>query len=130
MDAAILATAPFFSELSLGEQATIAPYAAEVRVAEGKCLVAEGDFSYELLVIEEGRAEVTRGGEHVADLGPGDVIGEMGVLDNVPRNATVTARTAMTLVTLSRWDVRRLRKNHAAIAERIQAIAAQRSGER
>jgi CRP/FNR family cyclic AMP-dependent transcriptional regulator len=130
MDAAILATAPFFSELSPGEQATIAPYAAEVRVAEGKCLVAEGDFSYELLVIEEGRAEVTRGGEHVADLGPGDVIGEMGVLHNVPRNATVTARTAMTLVTLSRWDVRRLRKNHAAIAERIQAIAAQRSGER
>lgn len=127
MDAAILSSAPFFAELSDEERATIAPYAAEVRVAEGKCLVAQGDYSYDLLVVEDGEAEVTRGGEHVAEVGPGEVIGEMGVLGNETRNATVTAKSAMTLITLSHWDVRRLRKNHAQLVERIQAVAEQRA---
>lgn len=127
MDAAILSSAPFFAELSDEERATIAPYAAEVRVAEGKCLVAQGDYSYDLLVVEDGEAEVTQGGTHVADLGPGEVIGEMGVLGNETRNATVTAKTAMTLITLSHWDVRRLRKNHAQLVERVQAVAEQRA---
>ncbi len=70
MDAAILSSAPFLAELSDEERATIAPYAAEVRVVEGKCLVAEGDYSYDLLVVEVGEAEVTRGGERVAEVGP------------------------------------------------------------
>jgi CRP/FNR family transcriptional regulator, cyclic AMP receptor protein len=127
MDAAILKSAPLFSELSDDERHTIAPYAAEVRVSEGKCLVAQGDYSYDLLVIEEGEAEVTQGERHVADVGKGDVIGEMGVLGNQTRNATVTAKTPMTLITLSRWDIRRLRKNHAQLVERLEAVAEQRS---
>lgn len=130
MDASILKTAPFFSDLTDDERRTIAPFAAEVRVSEGKCLVHEGDYSYDLLVVEEGQAEVMRGGEHVADIGPGEVIGEMGVLEDATRNATVVAKTAMTLITLSRWDVRRLRKNHSHIADRLEAIAAERAGNR
>ncbi len=51
----------------------------------------------------------------------------MGVLGNETRNATVTARSAMTLITLSHWDVRRLRKNHAQLVERIRAVAEQRA---
>ena len=47
------------------------------------------------MAIEEGEAEVTRDGEHVADLGPGDFFGEMGLLEKTLRNATVTAKTPM-----------------------------------
>ena len=58
----------------------IAALAAEVSVPAGKELVREGDYSYDVLAIEEGTARVERDGEHVAELGPGDVFGEMGVL--------------------------------------------------
>src|SRR4051812_44972450 len=98
MDAEFLAGAPFFSTLDDAERRALAPYATYSRVAEGKVLVQEGDFSYELLVVEEGEAEVTRGGEHVADIGPGDLIGEVGVLGKTTRGATVTAKTTMSLI--------------------------------
>jgi CRP-like cAMP-binding protein len=73
-------------------------------------LVREGDFSYDIIAIEEGTADVTRGGEKLATLGPGNFVGEVGVLKNEMRNATVTAATAMRLLTLSTWEVKRMRK--------------------
>jgi Cyclic nucleotide-binding domain len=73
-------------------------------VPAGKELVREGDYSYDVLAIEEGTARVERGRELVADLGPGDVAGEMGVLERSQRNATVVATSPMLLVTLTTWD--------------------------
>ena len=77
MDASRLKSIPLFEEVGDEELDQIAPFAQEVSVPEGQVLVREGDFSYELMAIEEGEAEVTRGGEHLADLGPGDFFGEM-----------------------------------------------------
>ena len=108
MDASRLKSIPLFEEVGDEELAQIAPFANEVSVEEGRELVREGDFSYEFMAIEEGEAEVTRGGEHVADLGPGDFFGEMGLLERTLRNATVTAKTPMRLVTLSHWDLKRV----------------------
>ena len=62
---------------------------------DGKELVREGDYSYDLLVIEEGTAKVDTSGDTVAELGPGDVVGEMGVLERAQRNATVIATSPM-----------------------------------
>jgi len=108
----------------LGEDAlnTIATLASEVSVPAGKELVREGDYSYELLAIEEGTAKVERGGEHLADLGPGDIIGEMGVLEKAQRNATVTATSSMVLVTMDRWDVKRLAKQAPSVMEQLRAL--------
>ena len=75
MDASRLKSIPLFQEVGDEELAQIAPFATEVSVEQGRELVREGDFSYEFMAIEEGQAEVTRGGEHVADLGPGDFFG-------------------------------------------------------
>ena len=61
----------------------------------------EGDYSYDLLAIEEGTAKIERHGEHVADIGPGDIVGEMGVLERAQRNATVIATSPMRLITLT-----------------------------
>ena len=93
---------------------------------EGKELVREGDYSYDVLAIEEGTARVERDGA-LADLGPGDVIGEMGVLQREQRNATVVATSPMLLVTLTSWDIRRLRKTAPNAVAHLRDVVAQRS---
>ena len=83
-------------------------------------LVREGDFSYEFMAIEEGEAEVTRHGEHVADIGPGDFFGEMGLLEKTLRNATVTAKTPMRLMTLTGWDLKRMERHIPEAIEHVR----------
>jgi CRP/FNR family transcriptional regulator, cyclic AMP receptor protein len=108
------------------ELAKIATFAQEVTVEEGRELVREGDFSYEFMAIEEGEAEVTRHGEHVADLARGDFFGEMGLLEKTLRNATVTAKTPMRLVTLTGWDLKRIERNVPEAIERVRATLEER----
>jgi CRP/FNR family transcriptional regulator, cyclic AMP receptor protein len=126
LDATRLRSIPLFAELGDEELSQIAPFANEVSVDDGKVLVREGDFSYELMAIEDGSAEVTRGGEHVADLGPGDFFGEMGLLERTLRNATVTARTPMQLITLTGWDLRRVERAAPQAIERVRATLEER----
>ena len=126
MDASRLKSIPLFEEVGDEELAQIAPFATEVSVEEGRELVREGDFSYEFMAIEEGEAEVTRGGEHVADLGPGDFFGEMGLLEKTLRNATVTAKTPIRLVTLTGWDLKRVERSAPEAMERIRSVLEER----
>ncbi|HEX3277316.1 MAG TPA: cyclic nucleotide-binding domain-containing protein [Thermoleophilaceae bacterium] len=126
MDAARLKSIALFEEVGDEELAEIAPFATEVSVEEGRELVREGDFSYEFMAIEEGEAEVTRAGEHVADIGPGDFFGEMGLLERTLRNATVTAKTPMRLVTLTGWDLRRVERAAPQAMERIRTVLEER----
>ena len=126
MDPARLRKIPVFSDLDDEELRHIAALAAEVSVPAGKELVREGDYSYDVLAIEEGSASVERNGEHVADVGPGDVVGEMGVLERSQRNATVVATSPMLLVTLTSWDIRRLRKSAPNAVDQLRGVVAQR----
>ncbi|MEA2377251.1 MAG: family transcriptional regulator, cyclic receptor protein [Thermoleophilaceae bacterium] len=126
MDASRLKSIPLFQEVGDDELAQIAPFANEVSVEEGRELVREGDFSYEFMAIEEGEAEVTRGGEHVADLGPGDFFGEMGLLERTLRNATVTAKSPVRLVTLTGWDLKRVERSAPEAMERIRSVLEER----
>jgi CRP-like cAMP-binding protein len=126
MDPGRLKKIPVFADLDDGELNHIASLAAEVSVPEGKELVREGDYSYDVLAIEEGTATVERAGVRIADLGPGDVIGEMGVLERSQRNATVVATSPMLLVTLTSWDIRRLRKSAPAAVEHLRAVVKER----
>jgi CRP-like cAMP-binding protein len=127
MDPARLKKIPVFADLTDEELGHIAALAAEVSVPESKELVREGDYSYDVLAIEEGTARVERHGENIADLGPGDVFGEMGVLRREQRNATVVATSPMLLVTLTSWDVRRLQKTAPDAVARMREVVAQRS---
>jgi len=126
MDPARLKKIPVFADLSDEELQQVAAIAAEVSVPEGKELVREGDYSYDVLAIEEGTASVERAGGKIADLGPGDVIGEMGVLERSQRNATVVATSPMMLVTLTSWDIRRLRKSAPGAVDHLRSIVEQR----
>ena len=128
MDAARLKTIGVFADLDDAAREAVSKLAAEVSVPEGKELVREGDFSYDLIAIEEGTAKVHHGDEIVAEIGPGDVVGEMGVLERAQRNASVTATSPMKLITLSGWDVKRLRKTAPDAVEALEAVVRERSG--
>ena len=126
MDASRLKSIPLFEEVGEEELSHIAPFANEVSVEEGKVLVREGDFSYEFMAIEEGSVEVTRGGEHVADMGPGDFFGEVGLLEKTLRNATVTAKERSRLITLTGWDLKRVERTAPEAMERVRKTLEER----
>ena len=127
MDTNRLAEFPLFEGLDDDALRAIVKSGHELSVQEGAELVREGDYSYELSIIEEGQAEVVSDGQVVATLGPGDVFGEVGVVRKDLRNATVRASTPMRLFTLTGWDLRRLRNRMPQLADRISALAAERS---
>lgn len=126
MDANRLKNISVFADLGEDGLNLIAALASEVSVPAGKELVREGDYSYDILAIEEGTAKVERGGEHLADLKAGDIIGEMGVLEKAQRTATVTATSPMVLVTMDRWDVKRLAKQSPGVVDELKALIEQR----
>ena len=129
MDINRLKSLPLFESVPEEDLGKIAPFVSEVSVSEGKPLVNEGDYAYTFMAIEEGSAEVRRGDEVLAELGPGDFFGEMGLLGDDRRNATVVAKTGMRLITLDSWDMRRLEKAAPAAADKIREKARARSAE-
>jgi CRP-like cAMP-binding protein len=129
MDAERLKKVRVFADLDDEGREAVSKLAAEVSVPEGKELVREGDYSYDLIAIEEGTARVHHGDETIAKLGPGDVVGEIGVLERAQRNASVTATSPMMLITLTGWDVRKLRKQVPDAVERLQALVAERDSD-
>jgi CRP/FNR family cyclic AMP-dependent transcriptional regulator len=108
MDPNRLTAIPIFSELSADEAKRLATFATETSVPEGQILMKEGDYSVELIGIEEGTADVLQGGKKIASVGPGDLIGEMGLLERRPRSADVIASSPMRLLKLTHWEIRRM----------------------
>src|SRR5450631_3438513 len=123
MDPDRLKTLPLFSSLSDKALDTVSVFASETSVSAGKLLVHEGDYSYDLIVIESGTADVIKGGEVIASLGPGDVLGEMGILSGGKRTADVIATSSMRLITLSKWDFKRI---STEVSDQLQSLVKQR----
>ena len=121
MDPENLKAVPVFSELTDEELRRIATFANEDSVHEGTTLIREGDYSNEMIAIESGTADVKRDGATVASVGPGDVVGELGVLEKEMRNASVVATSSMRLIRMTNWDVGRLPKE---TRERLLNLAA------
>jgi CRP-like cAMP-binding protein len=128
LDTNRLKSLPLFEGVGDEDLEKIAPFVSEVSVSEGKHLVEEGDYAYEFMAIEEGTAEVRRGDQILAELGPGDFFGEMGLIDSDRRNATVVAKTGLRLITLDRWDMKRLQKAIPSAADRIRETVEKRRG--
>ena len=126
MDAQKLSSLPLFSSLDKHELDEVAHAADEVDVREGKELLHEGSFAYEFMVIEDGRAEVVRDGDHVADLGPGDFLGEIAAMEHGRRNASVFARSPMSLVVMTARDLRSLAGSMPKLKQAVEARADER----
>jgi CRP-like cAMP-binding protein len=80
----------------------LAAAVGERRAGTGEVIVTQGSDGHVVYVVAEGRVEVTRDGEHLRELGPDDVFGELALLLDVPRTATVTATEPVVLLTLAR----------------------------
>ena len=125
MDSDHLRTLPFFSSLSDEALETVSDFASETSVSAGEMLVREGDYTYTLIVIESGTADVIKAGEIIASLGPGDVFGEMAILSGRKRTADVVATSSMSLITLRKWDLERI---SAEVRDQLQALVDERRG--
>ena len=107
MDPERLRAIPVFASLDDEALHAVAVFAGESSVADGSQIVSEGDYAHQFMAIEEGTADVVRGDETIATLGPGDFFGEIGVLEKTLRMASVMATSPMRLITLTRWDLKR-----------------------
>jgi CRP/FNR family cyclic AMP-dependent transcriptional regulator len=97
----LLSRVSLFSACSRGELGMIASLVEQLEVPEGKVLAREGDPGWEFFVVCEGKAKATKRGRKVASFGRGSFFGEMSLLDDGPRSATVTAETDMQLLVLN-----------------------------
>jgi len=124
MNQARLKEVPFFSKLKKKELELIARQADEIDVPAGKVLAKQGDLGDEFFVIEAGTAEVARDGDRVNVLGPGDFFGEIALLEDDRRNATVTAMSPMSLIVMTRASFRAIDRAmphvHKAVQEAIE----------
>jgi cAMP-dependent protein kinase regulator len=123
MDPNRLTAIPLFSQLSPEEAHRLSAFATETSIADAQILMKQGDYSTELIAIEEGTADVLRDGNKIASLGKGDLIGEMGLLSREPRNADVIATSPMRVIKLTHWEIRRMSED---TLDRIKAIIEQR----
>jgi len=128
LDVSQLKRIPLFSDASDDELKKVAVFAESREVPEGEVVLEEGSFSRELLAIEDGTAEVTREGEHIADLGKGDIFGETGMLDDSMRTATVTATSPLRMISMGHFEVKRLQKAAPDVYTRIEKLIEERSG--
>jgi CRP-like cAMP-binding protein len=123
MDPSRLRAIPLFSQLSEPEARKLATFATETSVADGQILMKQGDYSTDLIAIEEGTADVVRDDVKIAAVGPGDLIGEMGLLSRDLRTASVIATSPMRIIKLTHWEVARMSDD---TVDRIKEIIAQR----
>ncbi len=120
--------APLFVHCSRSEVAEVAKIADEIDVPADKELTREGDRGREFFVLLEGSAVVRRGGRKVNVLGPGDFFGEIALLRDVPRTATVHALVDSELYVLSRADFLAAVLAHTGVRAASEQVADARLG--
>jgi len=106
--ATYLQRVPMLRSCSPDDIDRIAELGVTITVPQGQTVIREGEAGNQFFVITRGTVQVTRGGRPVAELGPGAYFGELALFDPAPRNATVTATSEATLVSVSRTSFREL----------------------
>jgi CRP/FNR family cyclic AMP-dependent transcriptional regulator len=122
----LLSGVSLFSSCSRGELGRIASLLDQVEVPEGKILVREGDPGWEFFIVCEGQAKATKRGRRVASFGRGDFFGEMSLLDEGPRSATVTAETDMQLLVLNSRSFSTLIADNPSVSRKLLRGMAER----
>jgi CRP-like cAMP-binding protein len=127
MDESKLKSVVLFAGLSRRELKRLSTVTDEVVLRSGTRLINEGAFSHEFLLISSGTAEVRREGKLLAELGPGDFAGEIGVMRDARRNASVVATTDITAIVMTDRDLRQIAQEMPSVAAQIDSAIAARS---
>lgn len=115
----LLSKVPLFQDLSKKELAALAEAAKEVTHPEGAVLAKEGDQGLGFFLIVDGTAKVTVGGRSRRRLGPGDSFGEISLLDEGARTATVTADSPIRLLGITSWVFKRAVTQNPQVAMKL-----------
>jgi CRP/FNR family transcriptional regulator, cyclic AMP receptor protein len=126
MEESDLQSIALFESLSRDARRVVAQHAERLSVPEGTKLVRQGDFAYEFFVIVDGTAEVARDGERIAEIGPGDFLGEMGIVGKVVRNATVVTTSEADVIVMTEQAFRSVTRESPDLASRIEAAVEER----
>jgi Cyclic nucleotide-binding domain len=115
----MLGGVPFLSDLSKRDLDKVLAIAKPTVHTEGAEVMTEGHGGVGFHLITDGKAKVQRAGRTVATLGPGEFFGEMALVDDGPRTASVTADTELTTLVISKWEFRPLVKSHPELAWKL-----------
>jgi CRP/FNR family cyclic AMP-dependent transcriptional regulator len=115
----LLKRVPIFSDLDRKELERIATSMKQRTFGAGDTVTSEGQTGVGFFVIEEGQAAVTVGGDERRKLGPGDYFGEVALLNESARTATITAETDLRCYGLTSWEFRPLVETHGSIAWKL-----------
>ncbi len=128
MDASSLKRFSLFEGVADEKLAKIAPFTILVEFAEGKVIIEEGGYANDFYAIDEGTVRVEKGGEVVAELGPGDVFGEQGLLEKQERSASVIATSTVRALKIELWELARMRKAMPEVVEQLAQTVEERKG--
>jgi CRP/FNR family cyclic AMP-dependent transcriptional regulator len=121
--------APLFEGLSRKELVQLTRVSEDLEVEPGKVLCKEGEIGHEFFVIVDGKVKVTRKGMSVATRSSGDFVGEIALLEEMPRTATVTAETPVRVFVLTRKDFRHLLNENPGVERKVLRALARRLAE-
>ncbi len=121
-----IAAVPLFASLSEPDQREIASWFDAKDVGEGTRIIGEGASGYTFFVLADGSASVTAGGEEVGALGAGDFFGEIAILGDGRRSATVTTTERSRVFVMFGTEFRRLQQSYPEIASRIASTMGER----
>lgn len=121
-----LGRCPFFADLSRGELRELAKVTEDMEVEEGKALTREGAAGSEFFVIVDGEVAVTKDGSEIRTMGEGDFFGEISLLEDRPRTATVTAKTPLRFFVLTRQNFRTLMDKQPELEEKVTSALEER----
>ena len=124
-----LQTVPLFQGLSKKQLREVSSGATRLNEPAGAVLTKEGQTGYEFIVVLEGEIEIRKGDRVVASRGPGSYVGEIALLDNRPRTATVVAKTPVVIEVIGRREFRSLLADAPELSEEIMSTMAQRLSE-
>lgn len=121
---------PLFSHCSKKELGLVAQIADEIDLPEGKTLMREGDRGREFFVLVEGNAEVRKGNRKVNTMGKGDFFGEIALVSQKPRTATVTTASPVRALVVTEQSFRSLMKSAPDVQGKVlQALADRVAGD-
>ena len=122
----LLRRVPIFEQCSKRELREIAKIGTRFDVTVGTKLTSEGSAGVQSFLLIEGQADCAVRGVTVAALGPGDLFGELSLIDGGPRSATVTAVTPLTVTVLNVYEFHHLLRAAPSIALKLLATLAGR----
>jgi CRP-like cAMP-binding protein len=117
---------PLFSKLSKKGLEEVAHIADELDLPQGKVMAVEGDRGREFFVLLEGEADVTKDGQSINKLGPGDFFGEIALVSDTPRTATVTATSPVRALVITDRSFRRLLDDQPEFQRKVLVELAER----